>query len=517
MARGHESRPSSTTSSEAYARLLYNSLEKYNEAQRKRKRPSVILAALVFLFLSSAGGIALAIVLMAKVTEIEAACISRDFILFAGIMSLLYICLHIYGARRDYKRGGPRPPQMYGQYLHASAVLVARLGIVTWIAALVATVIMVARAIPLEGFSAKVPFLDLLLCVGAIPSFLIISVTIERNPKPFATASISNASFLTCRVSQFADDLAADSSVSRQSSLQRRQSRTETGSVLTVQTEEMLGLGAQPRGEKHTRALKQQESVLEEKRANLPTEETHQILPNVTGQPTPPTSESTPTQAVPQPTYCPGGWRSEWNSVAQEVGVSRIAENSTDESSSSNTSSSQHQRLQDTSTAPAPTGLSSSSQKSQLPVAPSNNTTANVPAQQHRYSQHRSTASLRLSGSSAPSNLSTVRYASEPEIAVQQSIRVVRNPAYRPRAGSVGTNECKGVERPVITRPDVALLRNAQRAQKADTENSVPKRTPSNFSRPLQKPGSDQDKVDSDSDSGGNVKIPGAFVEDENT
>ena len=105
---------------------------------------------------------------MAKVKEIEAACFARDFILFAGILSQLYICLHICGARRDYKREGLGPPQMYGQYLHASAMLVARLGIVTWIAALAATAIMIARSIPLAGFAGKVPFLDLLLCVGAM-------------------------------------------------------------------------------------------------------------------------------------------------------------------------------------------------------------------------------------------------------------------------------------------------------------------------------------------------------------
>ncbi|KAI1312947.1 hypothetical protein F5Y03DRAFT_381610 [Xylaria venustula] len=510
---------SSTTSSEAHARLLYDSLEKYEESRRKNKRASFILAALISLLMSSVGGIALAIVLMVRVVAVEAICFSRDFMLFAGIMSLLYISLHIFAARKDYRRDGHGPPQLYGQYLHGSAVLVARLGIVTWIGTLGATVVMIARGVPLEGFSARVPFLNLLLCVGAIPSFLIISVTIERNSKPFATTSISSASFLTCRVSQFADDVSADMSVSRRSSLQRKQSHA--ASVLTLKTEEMFSLGAQQPNEKFTCAPKPQRLSAGEKRASLPAELPKES-PSTPVEPTPQTSDSTTAQAVPQPTYCPGGWRTEWNNVAQEVGVPQITTNSTVGSCSSETSSPPPQVPPKIAAAAAPsTPVASSSQKSQLPATPANNTNTttktttpnptpttntNTPTQQ-RYSYRHSITSARLSGSLAPSNLSTVRYASEPEIAVQQSIRVVRNPAYRPRAGSVGTNECKGIEK-----PDVALLRDVQ------GKISVPKRTPSNYSRPLQKSGTKEDsKVHSEAGSGGDVKIPGAFVEDGNT
>ncbi|KAK5627356.1 hypothetical protein RRF57_003071 [Xylaria bambusicola] len=495
MARKYQPRPLSSASSEAHAQLLYDTLEKYHETQQKRNTASVILVALIVLFLSSAGGISLAIVLMAKVKEIEAACIARDFILFAGLMSMLYIFLHICGARRDYKRQGLGPPQMYGQYLHASAMLVARLGIVIWIAALVATAIMIARSIPLAGFAGKVPFLDLLLCVGAIPSFLVISVTIEKSTKPFATASVSNASFLNCQVGDFADDLSADSSVSRQSSLQQRQSQAGSGSVLTLPTEELLGLGARQQ---------------DEKKISLFTEKTHEaapktdIIPSSPTQPKPQASDPTTSQAVPKPIYCPSGWRAEWNSVAQEAGVSRSTDTSSDGSSNSDSSS--------TPLVPASTRLPSSSPKPpQLPTGiipsrKSSTTTTNTLPHQHRYSYNRSTARL----SSTPSNLSTVRYASEPEIAVQQSIRVVRNPAYRPRSGSAGTNECQGVQR-----PDIALLRNAQQAQKTDTATPVPKRTPSNFSRPMPKIEDTKEKVGTTkTDSGGDVKIPGAFVED---
>ncbi|KAI1361931.1 hypothetical protein F5Y08DRAFT_287553 [Xylaria arbuscula] len=635
MAPQYQPRPLSSASSEA--QLLYHTTEKANLARHKKNRPGVILVALIVLFLSSAGGISLAIVLMAKVQEIEMACFARDFILFAGILSQLYIGLHVFAARREYKREGVGPPQMYGQYLHASAMLVARLAIVTWIAALVATAIMIARSIPLAGFAGKVPFLDLLLCVGAIPSFLIISVTIEKKEKPFATASISNPSFLTCRVSEFADDLSANSSVSRRSSLQQRQSQAGSGSVLTLPTAELLGLGA-----------RQQE---EEKRLSLFTEKTHHAPPPkvdiVTPQSKLETSNTVPVQAVPEPTYCPGGWRAEWNSVAHDAGVSRSTDSSSNGSSPSSGSDSSttplvpaSSRLPTSSSSPKPPQLppaaapaqqqhhphpqppprtaSSTTSSTTTTTTPTNATTTTTPTttttnktlpQQNRYSYTSRATTARLSGT--PSNLSTVRYASEPEIAVQQSIRVVRNPAYRPRAGSADfftatggshhststhttptatptpnipttiptpapttTNKTqnqnqsqsqsqereKEMEKEMVQRPDIALLRNAQQAQaqtqiqtqqqqrietriRAGTEvkrkevgSAVPKRTPSNFSRPMPPPivktgdeaqGQGQEKQVSTAatkvdkadkvDSEAVVKIPGAFVEDECT
>lgn len=167
MARGdHEGRASSVDG--GHAELLYHSLEQYNREQRRRRRPAIVLGALICLFISSAGGIALAIILMLQPVEIQAACIARDLIMFAGVMALLYIGLHIRAARKDYKRRGPGPPQIYGEYLHASALLIARLAIAVWIAGLIATAIMIARAGPFKGFAGKIPFLNLLVCIGAM-------------------------------------------------------------------------------------------------------------------------------------------------------------------------------------------------------------------------------------------------------------------------------------------------------------------------------------------------------------
>lgn len=151
-----------------HAQLLYSSLEQYNNEQKRRRRPSILLAALISLFLSATGGMILAIVLMLQPIDAPNACIARDLVLFAAVIALLYICLHIRGARKDYRRRGPGPPQTYGNYLHAGALLVARLGIAVWIAALVATAVMIAKAVPADGLAKTAPYLNLVVCIGAM-------------------------------------------------------------------------------------------------------------------------------------------------------------------------------------------------------------------------------------------------------------------------------------------------------------------------------------------------------------
>ncbi|KAI0546667.1 hypothetical protein F4679DRAFT_598570 [Xylaria curta] len=509
MAREKISRCASPCSSESHARLLYQSLDQYNAENKGRRWSSIILAALFVLFLSSAGGIALAIALMVKLVDIGAASLPRDVILFAGTISLLYICLHVRGALKDYTREGLGPPQLHGQYLHASALLVARLSIFCWAAALISTAIMIARSVPVEGFLAKLPYLDLLVCIGAIPSCLIISVTIEKNNTPFATAAISNPSLLTCRVSAYEDDIVSDMSVSRRTSLQRKKSKkSDAGSVLTVPTEEIFRLGDPTRYEEIMNKHKQPKSVVEDRpeaegTEDPPTQEgdddalpiSNPIVPS-DAPPTRKVSEPKPDPAVPEPAYCPGGWRNEWNNAAQEgsvPGLPRIAEDSADGPAQSSPST--------------PEAVSSPSvpQRVQSPT-PSNASvsTATTSRSWRRSSQRPVTASTSIASSAARSNLSTVRYAAEPEIAVRQAIRVVPNPAYQPPEER---------QKPLGGRPEpVSLLRNAQRAQKTGSEVNTGESTrkPSNFSRPIQKT-----DTQGETDSGAEKRTLCAYVEDE--
>ncbi|KAI1819622.1 hypothetical protein F4861DRAFT_124502 [Xylaria intraflava] len=418
MARDEYIVPESNPLSEAQAQL-YTSLEQYNSELRRRKLPSIILAALIVLFLTSATSIPLAVALMVKAAEIEKAIsLPRDLVFFSGILSLLYICLHIRGARKDYRREGMGPPQQYGHYLHASALLVARIGIVTWIAALVATAVLMAKTVRFHGLSGRVSVVNLMLCTSAIPPFLIISITIERNSTPFATAAISKESFLTYRVRDFDDDLVADVSVSRRASmLQRKQS--ECGSVLTLPTEEIFRLGA-PREDEKVSAPPEPES------AGVP----EPVVPDDTAAVEPPPVPPIP---LPQQTYYPGGWRAEWDDGR---GASRMSRNSMDAHASSSISSSIEP------SPPAP-------KISQPPAEPA---TCAGP-----YNGRRARSLGR-------SNLSTVRYAAAPEIAVRQSIKVVPNPAF----------VADGVKKPDAA----ARVRGSEELR----------RNPSNFSRPIRSP-----------------------------
>lgn len=148
--------------------LVYSSLDEFNQERRRRKWPSIILAALCVLFLSSAGGIALTVALMLEPVEAQGACLSRDFILYAALMSLLYIGLHIRAALQDITRTQPGSSHIYGNYFHATALLVARLSIALWAGGLVATAMVIARAVLLDGLSGKLPILNLLFCCGAL-------------------------------------------------------------------------------------------------------------------------------------------------------------------------------------------------------------------------------------------------------------------------------------------------------------------------------------------------------------
>ncbi|OTA98301.1 hypothetical protein M426DRAFT_17532 [Hypoxylon sp. CI-4A] len=469
MARKYSNEERMSLVDEKHAKLLYRSLEQYNKEQTRRKRPSVLLAALICLFLSSGGGIALAVVLMVQPTEIQSACIARDLILFAAIVALVYICLHVKGARKDYWRKGNGPPQIYGDYLHASALLIARAGIAIWGAALIATTVMIAKAVHRTGLASTAPYLDLVICIGAIPSFVVISATIEINATPFATTGVSSPSFLSRRCSQFSDESTEDLSVSRRASLQRKESTN--GSILTLPTAEIFKLGSSkpeaPTNNTEPLMIQTQNLPYDgtELMANSPIGAPH----NAPTAPHPVRTSHVPSmrklqlslsKSPPLPVYNPGGWRNEWNNVAEQVGVSMIPETATN---SSNT----NQAVYYTSTYTAASGGSSRGS--------TQSKTSNKTGRGHRV-----TPSTSITSSAHRSRLSTVRYAAEPEVAVRQEIRVIRNPHYSPAT-------IIDVDRAIMTvrRPEPAVLQNAVYQGQDAGVSSTLKRNPSNFSRPL--------------------------------
>ncbi|KAI8956577.1 hypothetical protein F5Y11DRAFT_342571 [Daldinia sp. FL1419] len=485
MARKDHDEEKTSSVSDNNTELLYRSLEQYNQEQTKRKRPSFVLFALIFLFLSSAGGLALAIVLMLQPTEVKFTCISRDLVLFASVIALLYICLHIRGARKNYKRQGSGPPQVYGHYLHASALLIARLAIAVWIAALVATAVMVAKPVPADGLAKTAPYLNLAICIIAIPSSFVISASIESNPTPFATRGVSKESFLSGRASQ-CSDITADLSVSRRASLQRQQSNS--ASIATVPSADIFQLGNPKRVETTTKAANLLSVVIDdipndrpelELMANSPIGVNHTVHTASHNMPfssvprvlkVPPKLSKSP----PQPMYNPGAWRTEWNDSAEQARVSRIANVSTD---------------------------NSSVDRSAYSFTPDRSSRSSSKISNETSKGHRATPSTSIASSANRSRLSTVRYASQPEVAIRQAIRVIKNPNYSP-AMRPATDK----DQDIINRPEPAIVSKSAQVIQVDIKPSTLQRNPSNFSRPLLP------SRDSEADSAIEMKIPGTFT-----
>ncbi|RYP11890.1 hypothetical protein DL767_011293 [Monosporascus sp. MG133] len=539
--------------------LLYTSLEHFNASRGRRRRPSIILGALLVLFLVSGSGVALAIVLMLQddeptptattentTTEVQTrhiACLARDLMLFASLLALLYLALHVRGAlRRNHHRGGPYtssgreqgqegrssrtssrvmrsgaggpPHTMRGDFLHAGALLVSRLAIGVWVAALAATAVLIARAgrgagvegdggrgILGAGVVGAAPVLKLLVCAFAIPPFVIISATIERHHSPFATTGLSHASFLTCRVSAFADDLAAaegDSeagmlSISRRASLMERQRRMNnsndcdneesSATAVTLTSTEIIRQGAP--GDGAAAAQNKRDSngpggsreITNDKKntnmkvmANLSVKTSDRIPPPL--KPLGPRTQALPMSAPsqhspPQPAYNPGGWRSEWNNVTEQVGVSRITTNAETSSSPSSPSSFYSSSTGEKSShgssvaVPASTYISSryssrysknssswvSRPSSSGPVPGGGRSAESSPAKPSAHLKEQAKQKQRpppapstsIASSKKRTGLSTVRYAAKPDVAVRQPVRVVPAPGSSSSGGGKPT------------------------------------------------------------------------------
>ncbi|KAK8062333.1 hypothetical protein PG997_014430 [Apiospora hydei] len=208
------------------------SLEEFSQQSKKagkgrKKRPFFMLVAVLLLFLVSGGGVAIAVLSFVKPVEAEGFRLARDLVLVASGMSLLYTIIHVRGGFSNYVNDAPHiPPHFRGEYVHASALIVARLGIPVWIAASVATAILISKSkqpLGISGNQIPYPLLDLIICVVALISFITLAATINKNPTPFALAGISSSWILTYQDNVFVehDDDEAFVSISRRASMQR--------------------------------------------------------------------------------------------------------------------------------------------------------------------------------------------------------------------------------------------------------------------------------------------------------
>ena len=139
--------------------------------RKARRFPFLSFLSVLLVFLSSGSGIALFAVISALNLESPGDFASRILLLVASCMSIVYVCLHLLASRKTYvKNHGSRSPQIYGHYVVALALLLARLTLPVWIAAVVTTAVVAANTgmDTSRGISGNVPWLNLLASVSAL-------------------------------------------------------------------------------------------------------------------------------------------------------------------------------------------------------------------------------------------------------------------------------------------------------------------------------------------------------------
>ncbi|KAK8116574.1 uncharacterized protein PG998_004855 [Apiospora kogelbergensis] len=334
---------------------LNASLEAFSQQKkskrRRRKRPFLMLVAVLLLFLVSGGGVALAILLFLNPSQAEHIGLARDLVLVASAMSLLYTAIHVRGAFTNYINDAPHIPPHFRGGVHARQRPYCG---ATWDSNLDCS----RRGDGPAHIQVGTP-------LGI--SFIALAGTINKNPTPFALAGISSSWLLTYQDSNvFVDEDNDDAfvSISRRASMQRAalsekrttpplapspppalaRSTTEgsqTSRRMTL-TEEALAKaetqgrrGPKPNNLNISRVADEDDAKTE-LMANSPVRPNYYITPpplRNSVPPVPPLPAKLKAKAKGKKsqrhTLAPsrnggdsgGGWRDDWNSLADQTGV----------------------------------------------------------------------------------------------------------------------------------------------------------------------------------------------------
>ncbi|OAA64709.1 hypothetical protein SPI_03356 [Niveomyces insectorum RCEF 264] len=184
------------------------------------RSPAVVLVALLVLFLAAAAGVAFSVLdVVLHLHEDARSNPSRLVVFAASIVSVTYVGLHGAAARTHFtsvssRDGSSRLARwLYGgrssTVLVASALLLARLILVAWIAAVVLTSLLIAQVIGLS-LTATVPdqaiYLNLIIGVVSLTAASTLCFCIETSRTPFKTALFSRRSFLRAEAANDAGD-----------------------------------------------------------------------------------------------------------------------------------------------------------------------------------------------------------------------------------------------------------------------------------------------------------------------
>ncbi|WYZ38112.1 hypothetical protein EsH8_III_000026 [Colletotrichum jinshuiense] len=169
----------------------------------------ILLAIFMFLMLlASGGGLATSALQFRPSRTGRRDCLSQSFILFASMISPMYLALHMVVSFRNYqiaRRQSLQSPLVSG------AIIVARLALLLWIPAVILSSAAVAR---FPGFVTQSPITELNLAVSAtgilIPpriSTTVIILALEVASHPFELPCFGRPKTVTCLVSEFEKDL----------------------------------------------------------------------------------------------------------------------------------------------------------------------------------------------------------------------------------------------------------------------------------------------------------------------
>ncbi|KAK0380820.1 hypothetical protein CLIM01_01793 [Colletotrichum limetticola] len=165
--------------------------------------PIVMIAVMFFMIVASGGGLCLSALQFRPSKTGERDCLSQSFILFGSMISPMYVVLHIIVSFRNYqvvKRQSLQSP------LVSWAVIVARLGLLLWIPAVILSSVALSHY---PGFVTQSPITELNFSVSVIgiTCSIVVILVLEIASHPFELPCFRRRNTVTCLVSAFEKDL----------------------------------------------------------------------------------------------------------------------------------------------------------------------------------------------------------------------------------------------------------------------------------------------------------------------
>ncbi|KAB5531339.1 hypothetical protein GE09DRAFT_1064063 [Coniochaeta sp. 2T2.1] len=470
---------SSSDASNLFDKLAH--LERFRDEPRQRWLSIATLAMLVTQLLASAGGLILSGLVFGDRFDIVGQCPSQSFVLFASILAIPYVTLHLRAAKTNFSMIRSQPFQ---HPMHSWTIIVARLTWLAWTVGLIATAVALARQ---RGDRVHLQ-LDLFFCVTAFVAMTFCLAVVEKAAEPFILPWISPTTSV-CRISSFGS-MVDDDSVSR---------RGSTNSAKREMSEKRLAEMPAPAG---PRPLSHPPSIVvtEHVDLSLPDDE---IYTPISLSDTDPFAQLESPVKLPEPTLPllsdryvakpdastqPADWKADWSTFAGEAGL-RASGTSTvaDLSSISSVSASSEPQV------PAPYSV-------WTPLKPSQ------PAPAAR--GHRRSRTLTGSISTKRSLLETVHEVKTPTVDIFEfmggygSPAVLRDETRSDSGVKMPARKPLGPRAPKVTVEDVPDEHFTIEQPGPDTPPRTPTRTPS------------RTRANSEPSRPKTPKIPGAFVDD---